>query len=136
MKIELFDGRVIYGDVIVTIKDELHIDGIAYNLSDIKRIDHFDEDYKRFETHEEAIYYAQKNFESKYDWEKVIIDNRCQEILCCTNLVYEDLFYGFANELVEKFDFEDIEIAELRDEFIKAFEKKTGFSFLDGYSEY
>lgn len=87
--------------------------------------------YKHFNDYGNAICYGKINLKNKYDWEKVIVADQ-PTIICKTNLSYIDLFSKLADGLIDEFKFENsIEMEELRDDFIKAFEEKTGFILLD-----
>ena len=72
----------------------------------------------------------------KHDYEYVeTFDTKY--IFCGTPSVYEDMFYGFAEELAEKFGYDvDKEcyngaLPELRDRFIQEFEMVMGAKFID-----
>ncbi len=98
---------------------------------------------KEFKTEKEAKEYGERENFSKYQWERVIVDGK-KTILCGTCIPYEDTFYPFAEELIERF-FGDakegekesfFDEAELRDELLEVFEKYTGYEFLDVWDEF
>lgn len=72
----------------------------------------------------------------KTDYDYVQTDDT-KYIFCGSPWVYENMFYGFAQEIVEKFGYDvDKEcnngaLPELRDRFIQAFEMVMGAKFID-----
>ena len=88
---------------------------------------------KEFSSEKEAKEYG-KNF-NKYDFEKVKIDGK-DVFLCGTDLPYEEDFFNFASELIEKFGLISTDEAGLRDALIESFEKYTQTKFVTVCDEY
>ena len=47
-----------------------------------------------------------------------------------------DEFYQFADEMLQKFDFLDLDTSTLRDKFIEVFEKYCNARFIEGCDEF
>ena len=107
------------------------------------------EEIKHFKNKEEAIKYGREANFGKYDFEKIVVeeyeDVRFGDvvvsydqvvILCGTDMPYEDEFYPFAYQMIDKFDLDEDEACDLRDKFIETFEKYCNVKFLDVYDEY
>lgn len=91
-------------------------------------------DMKEFADEESAKEYAAENL-GKYEFQKAKIGEDTV-ILCGTCIPYEDEFYQFADEMLKKFDFLDLDTSTLRDKFIEVFEKYCNARFVEGCDEF
>ena len=78
----------------------------------------------------------------KTDYDYVRTDDT-KYIFCGTSLVYEDMFYNFALEVADKFDYDidwkqndNDKFSELRDKFIDAFEEVMDAKFINVCNTY
>lgn len=97
-------------------------------------MDNRNNEVKWFSGTSEAIEYA-RNL-AKYEHQKAMIGDE-NVILCSVCLPYEDEFYPFAEKILDKFGISgDIDPAELRDAFIKAFEEMCDTKFVTGFDTF
>lgn len=89
---------------------------------------------REFTDEESAKEYALENL-GKNEFQKAKIGEDTV-VLCGTCIPYEDEFYPFAENMLQKFDFPSLDASSLRDEFIVIFEKYCNTRFIEGCDEF
>lgn len=88
---------------------------------------------KNFKNKKAAKEYAQRL--SKTGFEMVKVDDK--KVICCgTCIPYDDEFYNFAEEMLEKFGIKDVDTADVRNKLITAFEKACDITFVNGFETF
>ena len=86
-----------------------------------------------FKTFNEAKEWGRKNL-TRSQWADATADHN-SIILCCTPEMYDDYFWEFAEQMLDKFHL-DAEVAEVRDALIDAFEAATHHKFVSSFDIY
>lgn len=131
-KITLFKGEEQVSFVSFSISDKMEEDYAIHYRKETYYI--LIRIMKEFADEESAKEYAAGNL-GKYEFQKAKIGEDTV-ILCGTCIPYEDEFYQFADEMLQKFDFLDLDTSTLRDKFIEVFEKYCNARFIEGCDEF
>lgn len=131
-KITLFKGEEQVSFVSFSISDKMEEDYAIHYRKETYYI--LIRIMKEFADEESAKEYAAENL-GKYEFQKAKIGEDTV-ILCGTCIPYEDEFYQFADEMLQKFDFLDLDTSTLRDKFIEVFEKYCNARFIEGCDEF